>query len=74
MAKRINFKKKLSNELYNLLCTAYGDDFSKVEKYLNASGWCRLEHSDFPHINKDFGSIKTWWWRPTALRGFIGCA
>ena len=73
MPKKTNLKKQLSNELYAVLCAAYGDDFSKVEKFININGWCRLEHREFPHIKKDFGTFKNWWWRPTALRGFNGC-
>jgi len=73
-AKKINFKEILNTKDYNLLIEAYGKDFSKVEKYLNSSGWCRLDSKEFPHIDKDFGNLKNWWWRPKSLRGFKGCA
>lgn len=74
MPKIVNHKKELSNELYMLLCTAYGNDWESVKKYTNINGWCRLESTKFPHINKQHNRIKYWWWRPKTLDGFIGCA
>lgn len=74
MAKLVNHKKELSNELYTLLCTAYGEEWDNVKKYTNKNGWCRLESAKFPNIDKQHNRIKAWWWRPKTLDGFIGCA
>ncbi len=73
MAIQINHKKKLSNELYTLLCAAYGVEWDNVKKYTNQNGWCRLEAEKFPFIEKEYNRIKNWWWRPKTLKGFIGC-
>lgn len=74
MAKKIDFKKELSNELYTLLCTAYGDVWQEVQKYTNLNGWCRLDAEKYPNIKKEHNRHKPYWWRPVELKGFIGCA
>tara|TARA_R110002167_G_scaffold350713_1_gene562992 strand:+ start:381 stop:605 length:225 start_codon:yes stop_codon:yes gene_type:complete len=73
MSKLINHKKLLKKEHYSLLRIAYGDEWESVKNHTNQNGWCRLESTTFTSIDKQYNRIKSWWWRPKALDGFIGC-
>lgn len=55
-----------------VLAEAYSDNWAKVKKYVNKNGWCRLNHSLFPNIEKEFNRHKPYWWRPKSLSGFLG--
>lgn len=57
-------------ELIEKVYKKYGI-WEKVKKYTNEKGWCRVEHTNFPEIKKEFGSLKIHWWRPIELKGRI---
>ena len=64
-----NFNATIGN---TVLAEAYSDNWTKVKKYVNKNGWCRIDHSLFPNIEKEFNRHKPYWWRPKSLNGFLG--